>query len=122
LDDDVSRHVVLILSADPLAAALLGAALELAGHAALFPQQGESARGALLRLRPRIVLVDCSHDEACSEAFVGPAMMTGARVLLFAAPGDRAATTGFASRLGLTIIELPVDQEQLASHLRAVLA
>ena len=118
----MSRHAVLILSADPLAAALLGAALELAGHVALFPQREESARGALLRLRPRVVLVDCDHEEACNEAFVGPAMMLGARVLLFAAPGEGAAATGFAARLGLTIMELPVDQEQLASHLRAALA
>jgi DNA-binding NtrC family response regulator len=117
----VSRHAVLILSADPLAAALLGAAIELAGHVALFPQQGESARAALVRLRPRVVLVDCSHEEACSEAFVGPAMMLGARVLLFAGPGDGAAAAGFALRLGLTIMELPVDLEQLAAHLRAVL-
>src|SRR4029077_4532677 len=57
--DDVSRNVVLVLSSDPLAAALPGAAIELAGHAPTFQQADESPRGALLRLRPALVVIDC---------------------------------------------------------------
>ena len=108
-DGDVSRHDVLILSADPLAAALLGAAVELAGHVPSFPQPHEGARAALIRLRPRVVLVDCDHDEACSEEVIGPALMTGASVQLFSAPRSARNATALAHRLGLTLVRLPME-------------
>ena len=120
LDGDVSRHDVLILSPDPLAAALLGAAVELAGHAPHFARQAENARGALLRVRPRIVLVDCDDEEACTDAFVGPALMTGGKVHLFRSPHTRRDTTAFAERLGLHELALPLEHEALATLLNDV--
>jgi hypothetical protein len=114
---DVTRHDVLILSADPLAAALLGAAVELAGHAPHFPTPDEGARTALRRLRPRAVLIDCGHEEACSEAFIGPALMTGARVQLFASQHTPSDARDVARRLGLTIAELPMEHDSLATLL-----
>jgi hypothetical protein len=116
-DGDVSRHDVLILSADPLAAALLGAVVELAGHACLFPQPGEGGRAALIRLRPRVVLVDCDHDEGCSEEFIGPALMTGARVQLFSARRAEGNADALARALGLTIVQLPMDPADFATLL-----
>src|SRR6478609_8179413 len=65
--DDVSRSPVLVLSSDPLAAALLGAAIELAGLAPRFPQSAESPRNALLRVRPRLVFIDCDHEDGCPK-------------------------------------------------------
>jgi hypothetical protein len=117
-DDDVSRHDVLILSADPLAAALLGAAAELAGHAPFFPQPGEGGRAALIRLRPRVVLVDCDHDEACSEEFIGPALMTGAQVQLFSARRTERDASALARTLGLTIVRLPMEHDDFADLLK----
>jgi hypothetical protein len=116
-DGDVSRHDVLILSADPLAAALLGAAVELAGHVPHFPQPGEGARAALRRLRPRAALIDCDHDEACAESFIGPALMTGAKVQLFYSRRTRRDASDVARRLGLSIAELPMEPDALASLL-----
>ena len=107
----MSRHDVLILSADPLAAALLGAAVELAGHSASFPQPEESGRAALIRLRPRVVLVDCDHDEACSEELIGPALMTGARVQLFSAQGSAGNASALAHRLGLSLVHLRMEHD-----------
>ena len=117
IDDDVSRHDVLILSADPLAAALLGAAVELAGHVAHFPQPGEGGRAALIRLRPRVVLVDCDHGEGCSEEFIGPALMTGARVQLFSAGRTERDASALARGLGLTIVQLPMEHDDFATLL-----
>jgi hypothetical protein len=114
---DVSRHDVLILSTDPLAAALLGAAVELAGHSPHFPPPDETARAVLRRLRPRAVLIDCGHDEACSEAFIGPALMTGAKVQLFASHHTPSGARDVAQRLGLTIAELPMEHDALATLL-----
>lgn len=114
----MSRQDVLILSADALAAALIGAAVELAGHQPHFPGFHEAARTALRRVRPRLVIVDCDHNDACAESFVGPAFMTGAQVLLFDSRrhGDGGITV--ARRLGLDLVHLPDDHEALARHLR----
>jgi DNA-binding NtrC family response regulator len=116
-DGAVSRHDVLLVSADPLASALLGAAVELAGHVPHFPRGGETAWAALRRLRPHAVLVDCDH-EACSESFIGPALMTGARVQLYRSRHTRRDASDVARRLGLSIAELPVEPEALTTFLR----
>jgi hypothetical protein len=114
----LSRRDVLILSPDPLAAALLGAAAEVAGDQPHFPEPREAARDALLRVRPDVILIDCADEEACTDVFVGPALMTGARVLLVDTKhhGERGASV--ARRLGLEILHLPDDNELLLGRLR----
>jgi hypothetical protein len=121
-DGDVSGHAVLIFSADPLAAALLGAVVELAGHAPHFPRQDEAARSTLMRVRPRLVLIDADHEETCSDAFIGPALMTGAQVVLYRSHLTRRESREVAGRLGLTVVELPTDQEKLTRILQELLA
>jgi hypothetical protein len=120
-DDDVSRHAVLVFSSDPLAAALLGAAIELTGHEPHFPQANESARNALLRVRPRLAVIDCDHEEACSDAFIGPALMTGSRVLLFHSHRTRRPIGDLADRRDLTVMEMPAEQETLTKILQGLL-
>ncbi|MDB4892060.1 MAG: hypothetical protein JWL61_3915 [Gemmatimonadetes bacterium] len=119
--DDVSRHAVLILSADALAAALLGAAVELAGHQPHFARQAESARSALLRVRPKLVLIDCDHEESCSDEFVGPALMTGGKVLLFRSRRTEHDRHEFSERLALRVIDMPLDHRELTTILHEAL-
>ena len=119
--DDVSLHVVLIFSSDSLAAALLAAAVELAGHAPVFARHDEVARSALLRVRPQLVLIDCDHEETCCDEFVGPALMTGARVLLFRSRRTRRDATEFADRLVLRIADMPVAHDEFATLLDEML-
>ena len=121
-DDDPRRVPVLVLSSDPLAAALLGAAIDLAGYAPRFPTSSESPRTALLRARPRLVVVDCDHEEACSDAFIGPALMTGSRVLLFRSPRTRRDVSELSVRIGLRVAEMPMGHEPLKDLLRQMLA
>ena len=118
---DVIRSAVLIFSEDPLAAALIGAAAELVGFEPAFPIDGEPPRETLLRLRPRVVLVDCDHDAACAPSFFGPALMTGARVLLVASPRTRRDASGIAARFGLRAITMPADVATIAELLRSEL-
>jgi hypothetical protein len=113
----VSRHTVLIFSLDSLAAALMGAAVELAGHEPHFPEPEESARLALMRVRPQVVLVDCDHEESCSENFVGPALMIGAKVVLFRSRRTARDMRQFAERMKLAMLEMPAGLEELRSHL-----
>lgn len=118
----MSRQAVLVLSSDPLAAALLGAAIELAGHSPRFAQSDETARAALLRVRPRLVLVDCDHEDACSDAFIGPALMTGSRLLLFRSRRTRRDVSELSDRLGLRVVDMPMEHEPLTRLLHQMLA
>lgn len=117
-DDDVSRNAVLIFSSDPLAAALLAAAIEFAGHAPHFARQAEAARGALRRVRPRLVLIDCDHDESCSEEFIGPAIMMKAEVLLFRSDHTLRDVHELVERMTLKVIDLSDDKGLLVESLR----
>jgi len=107
------QPTVLVLSTDPLASALLAAAIELAGGRPLFPGEAEPPRDALLRLRPAHVLVDCDDEDACGEAFLGPALMTGARVTIFGSPRARRDVRDLAERIGVQLLELPADAAEL---------
>ena len=117
----MSRQAVLIISSDPLAAALLGAAVELAGHMPHFVRPDERARAALLRVRPRLLLVDCDHEEACTDAFVGPAIMTDARVVLFRSNRSVTDRAEFSDRLGLRIVDMPKEHDSITAMIKNAL-
>jgi len=108
---------VLIFSADALAAALIGAAVELAGYSPVFPLEGESPRAAVLRVRASGALVDCDHEEACAESFFGPAMMAGTRVAVFSSSRSVRQLEPIANEFGVHLFELPIDFVQLAALL-----
>ena len=116
------RSGVLVLSTDPLAAALIGAAAELTGFAPAFPLEKESPRDALLRARPRVVLVDCDHDGACTEAFFGPALMAGASIAVFSSSLSRAALEPIAAEFGVRAFRLPIDVQALGRLLAEIAA
>src|SRR5687767_13685285 len=104
----MSRSAVLIFSEDPLAAALIGAAVELVGFQPTFPRDAEAPRDALLRERPRLVLVDCDHS-ACGQSFFGPVLMTGARVVLVGSRRSRRDAHETAASFGLLAVTMPAD-------------
>ena len=110
---------VLVLSADPLSAALVGAAAELVGFEPHFALETESPRESLLRTRPRVVLVDCDHDGACNEAFFGPALMAGARIAVFSSSRTSRRLEPFAEQFGVRTFQLPIDVEALGRLLAA---
>ena len=114
-------EAVLVFSSDPLAGALLGAAVELGGHQPHFAAAEESARSALLRVRPRAVLIDCDHEESCAEEFVGPALMTGARVLLIRSARTVRDMTDFATRLKVRIVDMAAEHALLPAILRELI-
>lgn len=112
----------LIISHDPVVAALVGAAVELAGLAPSFPAPGESPRNALRRMRPSLVLADCDREDTASESFVGPTLMTGARMAVFCSAAHTACerTKAIADRHGLAFFTLPDDTEALHAWVAAV--
>lgn len=86
-----------------------------------FVRVDERARAALLRVRPRLLLVDCDHEDACTDEFLGPAIMTGAHVVLFRSNRSIADRADFSDRLGLRIIDMPKEHDTITTLLRDVL-
>ena len=78
-------RTALVISSDPLGAALLGAATELAGCRVAYVLEGESVPDAIRRVKPVAVLLDATHPIVSEPASLGPALMTGASVILFGA-------------------------------------
>jgi len=110
-----SRRAVaaLILSSDPLGAALLGGAVELLGFRVVFPRETERGPDALRRVRPGVVLVD-ARDEFLSDAsVVGPSLMTGARLVLFGAAERLRDLRVIAERCGAQLLTLPDEANNL---------
>ncbi len=74
-----------------------------------------------MRVRPRLVLIDCDHEEACSEEFVGPALMTGARVLLIRSGRTVRDMTDFATRLSVRIVDMAAEHGAFLQILRELI-
>lgn len=115
----VNDSHALVLSLDALMAALVGALLETHRYHPVFADTGEPPRDALRRLRPGVVLVDCEHNDACTETFFGPAIMTGARIVVFSTSQSREEVTSFAARFGFDSFVLPADLAIISSVMRA---
>jgi hypothetical protein len=114
---DPERTSILIFSTDPLTAALIGAAVELGGYAPVFQNEGESPRDAVMRVRPGAALVDCDHEDACAEAFFGPAMMVGARVAVFSSKRSIRTLQPIAAQFDVRLFSLPIDFVDLTALL-----
>jgi len=110
---------VLIIATEPLSGALLGAAVELAGYVPVFPREGEGAREALRRAKPCVVLVDCDSEDACGEAFFGPAMMMGATIAVFTSTRSRHVLEPIADEYAVQVLDLPIEFADLKSLLDA---
>ena len=82
-DPPQSALMVLILSADAIAAALLGALIETLGYPVRFARPPETADETIRRVRPSVCLLDCEDPENCSDAFLGHAAMRGISVVVF---------------------------------------
>jgi len=78
-----SALMVLILSADAIAAALLGALIETLGYQVRFARPPETADETIRRVRPSVCLLDCEDPENCSDAVLGHAAMRGVSVVVF---------------------------------------
>lgn len=114
---------VLILAADPIAAALLGMLAELARYSPVFPDAGERAEDALSRLRPLlVVLLDGSLDAAQSDLFFRLATKRRVGLAIFGAPGRSDEAARHASRHQLPYADVPRSLGQFVALVDAALA
>ena len=110
-------NVVLIASADPTAAALLGGLVETLGYAVRFAKWDESPEARIRRARPRIYMIDCATTVYCNDEIIGRAMMRGVAVVLFGPPSLSRSMRELATRHDLDLVIAPVDPGPLADVL-----
>lgn len=85
------KHLVLILSSDAVAGALVGALVETLGYDVRFYEAPEDPTDALRRARPDVAMVDGEDRLMISEAVLGHAAMRDIGVVIF---GSREAIQG----------------------------
>jgi DNA-binding NtrC family response regulator len=112
------HQLVLILSHDPLAAALLGGLVETLGYDVQFRRPPESADDSLRRLRPRICLIDCADPRACREDFLGRAAMRGVCVVIFGTREVLERVRDLASVYRLEMLLMPPELDELEAVLQ----
>jgi DNA-binding NtrC family response regulator len=112
------EQLLLILSHDPLAAALLGALVETLGYQVQFARPPESADDSLRRVKPRICLADCTDPESCRPEFFGRATMRGICVIIFGTPAALEAVRELARADNIEMLFMPPDMETLEAVLQ----
>ena len=112
------EHQVLILSHDPVAAALLGGLVETLGYEVRFGRPPESADDSIRRLKPRICLVDCADPESCRSDFFGRATMRGICVIIFGTAAALERVRVVARAHNLEMLLMPPDVGALEAALQ----
>jgi DNA-binding NtrC family response regulator len=109
---------VLVLSTDPLAAALIAALIETMEYAVHFAAPRESVEEAFRRTRPRVVCIDCVDPTACSDETVGRAAMRGISVVIFGTTETLGRVRGLALGHDVDTLRVPPDVETLGRTLQ----
>ena len=112
---------ILVIAKEPLIQTLMCSLVDLSGHRAAQPRSDESVAGAISRVRPRLVLLDCEHDCACENEAYDAAAGIGAEVLLFTPSRSRAEVADFASARGLRSMALPIRLHEFSETLQTSL-
>jgi len=105
--------MILILSADAVAAALLGALVETLGYPVCFASPSESAEQSIRRTRPRVVLVDAADSSLSNREVLGRATMRGASVVMFGTAAALRRVRSLANGHRIETLAMPVDGPKL---------
>ena len=115
---DPREPLVLILSHDPVAAALLGGLVETLGYDVHFARPPESADETIRRVRPRICLVDCTDPVSCRGEFFGRATMRGVSVVIFGTPQALDRVRAVALAHNIETVLMPPELNELEATLQ----
>jgi DNA-binding NtrC family response regulator len=123
-DDDrpPGRHVVLILSTDVVAAALVGALVETLGYMVRFFTPPETPDDALRRTRPAVAMIDCKDPTLVNTELLGRARMRGISVLIFGTAMAIQQVQELAEEHELATIIMPASLAELDDSLKAAIA
>lgn len=116
------RHVVLILSTDVVAAALVGALVETLGYLVRFCTPAETPDDALRRTKPAVALIDCKDPTLVNTELLGRARMRGISVLIFGTPTAIRQVQELVEEQELATIIMPASLAELDESLKAAIA
>jgi DNA-binding NtrC family response regulator len=120
-DNSPGRHVVLIISPDAVAAALLGALVETLGYLVRFYRPPGSVDDEL-RSRPSVAMVDCHDPTQVREDLLGRARMRGISVVIFGTPDALRRVRELADEHAIATLMMPTTAEALDETLRRAVA
>ncbi len=104
---------ILIVTTEPLIAALLAASLEIEHVEPVFPEPEELADQAAARVRPSAILIDMEHPDGNSDVFLARARRAGIGVVLFSSSRSPIEARQIARQRGLRWFVLPIAREEL---------
>ncbi len=110
--------IVLVVSQDAIAAALLGALVETLGYDVRFPRPPELPDATMRRTRPRVALIDCDDTGYCNDEIIGRAAMRGVTVVIFGAREALDRVRAFALEHDIGVLLMPPDVDELENLLR----
>src|SRR2546421_3976044 len=114
--------MILILSDDAVAAALLGALIETLGYTVKFARPPENADESLRRVRSKVCLVDCANPSMCNDEVLGRAAMRRISVVIFGSPDALDRVRALALEHDIDMLLVPPDTSRLADTLKRALA
>jgi DNA-binding NtrC family response regulator len=118
----VAPSTILVIAKEPLIQTLMCSLVDLSGHRAAQPRSDETLADAIARVRPRLLLLDCEHDDACEDAAYHAAANAGATVLLFTPSRSHAEVADLAAERGLRSMALPIRLHEFSQTLQLSLS
>jgi DNA-binding NtrC family response regulator len=116
------KHVVLILSSDAVAAALLGALVETLGYLVRFYHPPEDPDATFKRERPSVAMIDCEDPTVMKDDVFGHARMRGISVVMFGTSDALRRVQHLALEHALDTLIMPVSLDALDETLRKAVA
>ena len=113
--------MILILSADAVAAALLGALIETLGYSVRFARPPESAEQSIRRVRPSVCLLDCEDPSHCTDELLGRAAMRRISVVVFGTSDALERVRTLAALHHLDTLLVPSDADVVDATLKRAL-
>ncbi len=113
--------MILILSSDPVAAALLGAWVETLGYAIGFARPREDADASIRRVRPKVCLLDCEDASVCNPATLGRAAMRRIAVVAFGSSASLERVRILSSEHHFDTLLVPPEAVHLEETLKRAL-
>lgn len=110
--------MILILSADAIAAALLGALIETLGYPVKFARPPENADQSMRRVRPKVCLLDCEDPGACTDETLGHAAMRRISVVVFGTKDALDRVRALALEHKIDTLLVPADAGEVDATLR----
>lgn len=121
-EDGPGKHIVLILSSDAVAAALLGALVETLGYLVRFYRPPEAPDIAFRRERPSIAMIDCADPTVMKEELLGRARMRDISVVIFGSPDALREVRALVAEHALDTLIMPASLDALDETLRNAIA